>query len=165
MVNKFLLVIAGIVAVMAVIVLVPRLDNSSPEQQDLSVEYIRQNITRLEDGRLAASIVEDLVIRTDRSAVYNNFTGEPDIRQFVVSGEEMNSLKGLVLSTGFMEVPGADYPQKERLGNLTKYSLKLASGSNTKSITWVNLEASQGVVPPIVRNIGMKLDAIMDRLA
>ncbi len=164
MVNKFLLVIVGVVAAMALLVLVTSFDNSSPEQQqDLSVEYSRQNLTRLEDGRLVASSAEDFVIRNGRSAVYRNLTGGPDVEQFTVSSEEMNSLKGLVLSTGFMPVPGADYPQKEGLANLTKYTLKLASGGNSKTITWVNLEASQSAVPSIVRNIGEQLDAIIER--
>jgi hypothetical protein len=166
MVNKFLLVIVGVVAVMAVLVLVPNFDNSSPEQrQDLSIEYSRHNLTRLEDGRLVASSAEDIVISNDRSAVYRNLTGGPDVKQFAISREEMNSLKGLVLSTGFMPVPGADYPQKEGLANLTKYTLKLASGGNSKTITWVNLEASQDAVPSIVRNIGEQLDAIIERRA
>ena len=77
----------------------------------------------------------------------------------------MNSLKGLVITTGFMQVDGADYPQKEGLGNLTKYTLMLRSGADTKTITWVDPEASQGAVPPIVRNIGAQLDTIIERRA
>lgn len=166
MVNKFLLVIVGVVAAMAVLVLVSNFYNSSPQKrQDLSVEYSRHNLTRQEGSLLVASSAEDIVIRNDRSAVYRNLTGGPHIRQFTVSGEEMNSLKGLVLSTGFMPVPGADYPQKEGLANLTKYTLKLVSGGNSKTITWVNLEASQDAVPSIVRNIGEQLDAIIERRA
>jgi len=164
MVNKFLIAIAGAVAAMAVLLLVPSF-NSSPEQQDLSIEYDRQNLTRLEDGRLVAASAEDLVIRPDRSAVYRNLTGGSDIKQFTISSEEMNSLKGLVITTGFMQVDGADYPQKEGLANLTKYTLMLRSGADSKTITWVNLEASEVAVPPIVRNIGAQLDAIIERRA
>jgi hypothetical protein len=163
MVNKFLIAIAGVVAAMAVLLLLPSFDSPSPEDQDLSVEYSRQNVTRLEDGRLIAASAEDFVIRNDRSAVYRNLTGGPDVEQFTVSIEDMSSLRGLVLTTGFIEVAGADYPQKEGLANLTKYMLKLTSGGNSRTITWVNLEASQGAVPSIVRNIGEQLDAIIER--
>ncbi|HUG97160.1 MAG TPA: hypothetical protein VMJ94_06430 [Nitrososphaera sp.] len=165
MVNKFLLAIAGAVAAMAVLLLVPSFNSSPEQQQDLSIEYSRQNLTRLEDGRLVAASAEDLAIRPDRSSVYRNLTGGSDIKQFTISSEEMNSLKGLVITTGFMQVDGADYPQKEGLGNLTKYTLMLRSGADSKTITWVNLEASQGAVPSLVRNIGAQLDAIIERRA
>jgi type II secretory pathway pseudopilin PulG len=165
MVNKFLIAIVGIVAAMAALVLVPSFNSSPEQQQDLSIEYRRQNLTGIEDGQLIATSAEDFVIRIDRSAVYRNLTGAPDVKQFMVSSEEMSRLKGLILSTGFMQVPGADYPQKEGLGNLTKYTLKLASGSNSKTITWVNIEASETSVPSIVTNIGAQLDTIIERRA
>ena len=164
MVNKFLIAITGAVAAMAALVLVPSF-NSSPEEQDLSIEYTRQNLTRLEDGRLVAASAEDLAIRPDRSAVYRNVTGGSDTEQFTISSEEMNSLKGLVITTGFMQVEGADYPQKEGLASLTKYVLVLSSGADNKTVRWVDPEASQGSVPPIVRNIGSQLDAIIERRA
>jgi hypothetical protein len=165
MVNKFLIAIAGAVAAMAVLLLVPSFNSPPEQQQDLSIEYSRQNLTRLEDGRLVASSAENFVIRNDRSAVYRNLTGGPDVEQFTVSGEEMNSLKGLVITTGFMQVDGAYYPQKEGLANLTKYTLMLRFGADSKTITWVNLEPSEVAVPPIVRNIGAQLDAIIERRA
>ena len=164
MVNKFLVAIAGIVAVIAALVAVPRIGSQPTDlQQDLSIEYSRQNLTRIEDGRLVAASAEDLSIRNDRTATYRNLTGPPDEKTFTISGEEMNGLKGLVLTTGFMQVEGADYPEKEGLANLTKYTLKLESGGNSKTISWVNLEASEAAVPAIVRNIGERLDTIIER--
>lgn len=165
MVNKFLIAIAGVVAVMAALVAIPGIGSQPPElRQDLSIEYSRQNLTRLEDGRLVAASAEDLVIRNDRSATYRNLTGGPDAKQFTVSSEELDGLKRLVISTGFMQVPGDDdYSQKEGLANLTRYTLKLESAGSSKNITWANLEASEEAVPSIVRNIGTQLDAIIER--
>lgn len=165
MVNKFLIAIAGVVAVMAALVLVPRIGSQpSEQQQELSIEYSRQNLTRIEDGRLVAASAEDLSIRNDRSATYRNLTGSPNEKTFTITTAEMNSLKGLIISTGFMEVvQDANYPQKEGLANLTKYVLRLTSGDNSKTISWVNLEASEDAVPAIVRNIGTQLDAIIER--
>jgi len=163
MVNKFLIAFVCIVAVMAALVLVPGIGSQPAEfQKDLSIEYSRQNLTRIEDGRLIAASAEDLVIRNDRSAVYRNLTDAPDVKQFNISSEKMNSLKGLVIATGFIEVEGANYPQKEGLANFTKYTLKLESGAISKTITWVSLEASEVSVPSIVRNIGAQLDAIIE---
>ena len=164
MVNKFLIAIAGIVAVMAALILVPRIGSQPAEQQvELNIEYSRQNLTRLQDGRLVAASAEDLAVRNDLSAVYHSLTGQPGEKRFTISSEEMGRLKGLIVSTGFTQVPGADYPQKEGLANLTRYTLTLESAGNSETFTWVNLEASEAVVPSIVRNIGMQLDAIIER--
>jgi len=166
MVNKFLIAIVGIVAVMAALIAMPRLASRPPElQQDLAIEYNRQNLTRLEDGRLVAASAEDLAIKNDGSAVYRNLTG-PGEKMFTISSGEMSSLKGLIISTGFMDAAkNTDYPQKDGLGHLTKYTVKLTSGGESKTISWVNLDASEGSVPAIMRNIGTQLDAIIERHA
>lgn len=165
MVNKFIIIIAGIVAVMAVLIAMPRIGSQANIQEELNIEYSRQNLTRLEDGRFTAASAEDLVIRNDRSATYRNLTGGPDAKQFTISSEELDGLKRLVIGTGFMQVPGDDYSQREGLANLTKYTLKLTSGDDSKTITWVNPEASEDAVPSIVRNIGAQLDGIIERRA
>lgn len=165
MVNKFLVAIAGIVAVMVALVAVPRITSQPAElQQELSIDYSRQNLTRIEDGRLVAASAEDLSIRNDRSATYRSLIGAAEEKKFTITNEEMNRLKGLILGTGFIEaVEDTDYPQKEGLANLTKYTVRLTSGDTSRNISWVNLEASQGAVPAIVRNIGSQLDAIIER--
>jgi hypothetical protein len=163
MVNKFLIVIVAIAAVMIVLLAIPGIGSRPSElNQDLSIEYNRQNLTRLEDGRLVAATAEDLVIKNDRSAIYRNIAAGSEIR-FTLSSEELDNLKGLVISTGFMQVPGNDYSQKEGLANMTKYTLELTSSSRSKTITWVDLEASGEAVPSIVRNIGAQLDEIIKR--
>ena len=163
MVNKFLIAIVAIIAAMVALVAMPGIGSQPTEQQDLNIEYSRQNLTRIEDTRLIAASTEDLVIKNDRYAVYRNLTGLPDEKRFTISNEEMNGLKGLVLTTGFMQVGATDYPQKDGLANVTKYMLKLESGGSFKTITWFNLEASEVSVPSIVRNIGTQLDAVIER--
>jgi hypothetical protein len=80
-----------------------------------------------------------------------------------MSVEEMNSLKGLIIETGFMQIDSASYPEKEGLAKLTRYTVELTSGGDSKTISWVNMEASETAVPSIVRNIGAQLDAIIER--
>jgi hypothetical protein len=164
MVNKFLIAIIAIVAVMAGLIAVPRLGGQPAElQQDLSIEYSRQNLTRIEDGRLVAASAEDLTIINDRSALYRDITGATGEKTFTISVEEMNSLKGLIIETGFMQVDSASYPEKKGLANLTRYTVELTSGGDSKTISWANMEASETAVPSIVRNIGAQLDAIIER--
>jgi hypothetical protein len=161
MVNKFLIAIIAVVAVMAALVAVPRI--GSQPSEELSIQYTRQNLTRIEDGRLVAASAEDLSIRNDRSATYHNFTGKPEEKAFTITDEEMNRLKGIIIETGFIQADSASYPEKEGIGNVTRYTLKLTSGDDSRTISWVNLEASESGVPAIVRNIGAQLDAIIER--
>jgi hypothetical protein len=163
MVNKFLIAIVAIIAAMVALVAMPGIGSQPTEQQDLNIEYSRQNLTRIEDTQLIVASTDDLVIKNDRYAVYRNLTGLPDEKRFTISNEEMNGLKGLILTTGFMQVGATDYLQKDGLANVTKYTLKLESGGSFKTITWVNLEASEVSVPSIVRNIGTQLDAVIER--
>ena len=163
MVNKFLIAIVAIIAAMVALVAMPGIGSQPTEQQDLNIEYSRQKLARTEDTRLIVASIEDLVIKNDRYAIYRNLTGLPDEKKFTISNEEMNGLKGLILTTGFMQVGATDYLQKDGLANVTKYTLKLESGGSFKTITWVNLEASEVSVPSIVRNIGTQLDAVIER--
>jgi len=163
MVNKFLIAIAGFVAVMASLVLMTNLN--AGKQDDLSIEYIRQNLTQIEDGRLMAASADNLVVKNDLSATYRSLVGAPVEKRFAITNDDMTRLKGLIISTGFIQVPGTDYPQNDNASKLTKYKLVLTSGDNTKTISWVNVDASNGPVPSIVRNIGIRLDAIIKNLS
>jgi hypothetical protein len=161
MVNKFLIAIAGIVATMAALVLVPSFN--AGQQEELSIEYMRQNLTKIHDGRLVASSADDLVIKNDLSATYHRLVGAPVEKGFAIASDEMNGLKGLIISTGFMQVQGTNYQQNDIAANLTKYTLQLRSGDNSKTITWFNVDASDSSVPSIVRNIGKQLDTIIKK--
>ncbi|HXG06575.1 MAG TPA: hypothetical protein VNI77_04525 [Nitrososphaera sp.] len=164
MINKFALIIAGIVAIMTVLIAVPRTGiQPGVQEADLTIEYSRQDFIRLEDGRLNAIHIDDLVISNDRSATYRNLTGGFDTKHFTLSSEELGGLKRLIFETGFMQLPGDDYSEMEGLDSFTRYRLILSSGENSKTITWVNLESSAEAVPSIVRNIGTQLDQIIER--
>ena len=164
MVNKFVVIIAAIVAVMTALIAIPRIGSEQNVlEEDLSIEYGRQNLTRLEDGRFQATSADDLVIRNDRSATYRSLIGGSDTKQFTTSREELAVLKSLLFETGFMQLPGEDYSQRDGVDTVTKYRLTLTSGENSKTVTWVNLEASDEAVPSIVRNIGAQLDQFIER--
>lgn len=159
MVNKFLIAIAGVVAVMAALVLAP---SFSPSDQ-LEISYVVMHIVRNEAGALEETTSREiLAIKNDGSATY---TVGSDERRFSLTSEEVKRLRALILETGFMRIPAADYEQKEGLGNFTRYALTVEAGDDSKNFTWVNPEAQGGAIPPIITNIGAQLDAIIERRA
>ena len=152
MAKKFLIVVAGIVAVMAALVILPGVSRQSGS---LSIEYPRDTVAQsgLQDR-------ESLRISNDGSAVYSS---EGQERGFTVSADELKVLRELFLNTGFMEIPKTEYREKAGLANFTRYELSVSAEDRTQSIHWVNQEAGNESVPSIIVNAGTRLDAIIER--
>lgn len=169
MVNKFLIAIAAVVAVMAALVLAPGFNSNrqqsatTDQTQQVSLEYSRQQLARTESGSLAAAAAEVLTVENDGSATYTKVGGQLDGRKFTVSEEEMKQLRARIFGTGFMQIPETDYSQQEGLANFTKYTLKLQDGGDLKTISWVNPGAHAGTIPPIITKVGELLDSIISR--
>jgi hypothetical protein len=149
---------------MVTLALAPNLSNnrqSETDQSELSLEYSRQHLTRTDAGLVATS-TEVLTIDNDRSAGYTKIMGEnTDEKRFATSNEEMKRLKALILGTGFIHITKTDYPQREGLANLTKYTLKVRTSGDMITISWVDPDSLNGTVPPIITNTASQLDAII----
>ncbi len=163
MAKKFLIAIAAVVAVMAALVLLPSFNNNpATDQTQLSLDYSRQNLTKTENGQFVATGADELTIGNDGSARYSKLVGAPDVKTFTVNVDDMKRLKDLILVSGFMSIPDSDYPQKEGVASLTKYTLRVNTDGNTKTISWVDPNSSNGV-PSIIGNVGTQLDGIISK--
>lgn len=162
MVNKFIIAIAAIVAVMATLIALPNI--MQPATGDLAIDYGKQHMANAGSG-FAATGTESLHISKDGSATYSSSNSgaqsQPAEKHFSLTSEEFGGIKSLVLETGFMDIPTADYTQlKAGVGEFTKYMLTVHSGEKEKTISWVDPDAGAGTVPPILTNIGARLDAV-----
>lgn len=157
MARKFVLALAGIVAAMAALIALPNL--SQPPQEPLSVEYSRQHVIRTEQGLVTQS-AELLTIR-DGSATYSPVGGQE--RSIPLSGEERGRIRALILETGFLQIPVTNYPQSDSADDFTRYTLRVRTDDVQKTFNWVSPEAHNGVIPPIILNVGSQLDAVIDR--
>jgi len=164
MAKKFLIAIAAVVAVMAALVLLPSFSSAPATGKALSLEYSRQNLTRMENGQFVAASAEVLTIENNGSAKYGKLVGPPAEKEFKINSDDMKRLKDLILETGFMQIPDANYPQKEGLDNVTKYSLKVDADGSTKTINWVDPDSNDNV-PSIIGNIGIQLDGVISKYA
>ena len=162
---KFPIIIAAVVAVMAALVLLPGLDRQGEptDQVQIEIDYTKRNLTRTAGGVLATASAEVLAIRNDGSAEYSRVAPEgtiSDRQSFSLSGQEMSRLKAL-FGSGFMQIPITDYPQREGLANFTKYTVTVKVDGSSKTISWVNPEAYDGTIPPVIANTGSRLDAVI----
>lgn len=158
MAKKFLIVVAGIVAVMAALVLIPGL---ASQDRSMKIEYSRDNVIRLDTGSYDVNRREILTIENDGSARYQ-INGQP-APTFSVSSDEMKVLRELFLNTGFMQIPQHAFDEKPGLANYTRHQLSVESDEASQLLNWVKPEASSTSVPSIVLNAGSRLDAIIER--
>lgn len=158
MARKFVLVLAGVVAVMAALIALPNL--SRPPQEALGIEYSRQNVTRTDQGLVTQS-AELLSIAEDGTATYTQVGGQE--RRISLSGDDLARIRGLILETGFMEISATNYPQSANATDFTRYTLRVATDDGQKTFNWVGPEAHEGVIPPIITNVGAQLDAVIGR--
>lgn len=158
MAKKFVLVLAAAVAVMAVLIALPNLNQPPPS--NLGIEYSRQQVERTSTGFVTQS-TELLNIKEDGSATYTPANGQQ--KSVTVTGEESKRIRALITETGFLQIPTTNYPLSEDATEFTRYALRVRTDDGQKTFNWVNPEASASVVPPIITNVGSQLDAIMDR--
>lgn len=130
MVNKFVFAIAGIVVAMAVLIALPNVSQQpqSSQQQDITIEYNRQHMAK-EGGLLVTTQLETLSIGKDGSATYTRTDPRQGSapasqqQQLSLSADELARIKGLILETGFIDVPNTDYPQSQNASDFLSYSL------------------------------------------
>lgn len=167
MVNKFLIAIAAIVVVMAVLVALPSIGGQNNSTQELRMNYVRDHIARMESGLVDVTTREVLAIANDGSVTYTRTDFYPttttDERRFSLSSDELKRLKALIFETGFLQIPITSYEEKQGLANYTRYQIAVYQGDSPETFNWFNPEASQVQVPPIITNIGSQLDAIIER--
>ncbi|MEO9364421.1 MAG: hypothetical protein ABI348_11025 [Nitrososphaera sp.] len=163
MVNKFVFVIAGIVIVMAVLIALPSV-SQQPAAQDVTIEYNRQHLTKT-GGLLVTTQLETLSIDKDGSATYTKTDprqgNTPAPRQFSLSRNELASRKGLVLETGFMDIPKTDYTPSQNASDFASYTLSIKTPDRQKTVSWVEPAAYDGTIPPLITNVGEQLDGII----
>lgn len=155
MVNKFAIIIAGIVAAMGIIIALPNINTD--QAGDFKLEYSKQELSRTESGVLGAVSVELLSIDKNGLASYSK--DQSAEKQLQLSKEETGRIKGLILETGFLEIPKTDYLQKDGVTEFTKYTVKITAEGRQKTINWVNESAHEGIIPPIISNLGLQLDS------
>lgn len=160
--KKFLIAIVAIVAVMAALIAIPSVTQPSAA---FDVNYERQRMTKSGSGYVATSD-EILHVSKDGAVAYSSSNPQtrsfPQEKQFTLSSEELGSLKGLFLETGFMDIPQADYSQvKEGASNYTKYTLAVRSDDKAKAFSWVDSDVSRVAAPSIITKAGFQLDGLI----
>src|SRR5262249_17495797 len=146
-------------AVMALLVLIPRVfnDSSQPPQNGLlSISYENKSLT---PGSAPANITKyDLAITSGSQASFVLGTATD---HFQLTEQEISRLKSLVLETGFMSIPPSTASPPAGDSNYTEYSLSVQTADGRRDWSWVSNNAVSTNVPPIVTQLQDSLESIL----
>ena len=161
MISKCAIAIIAGVVVMVALILFPGFDQRE-DRTGLDLEYSKQLLTRSGNGSLFALNAQLLVIRDDGSATYTSITGfVTEEKSFTVGSEELENLRGLILQTGFMQIPVDELPQQEGLANFTKYTIRAQTDIDSKTISWTESEFIDDDAPALINAIRDQLEGII----
>jgi hypothetical protein len=159
-------VIAAIVIVMAVLIAIPNI-SQQPAAKDITIDYTRQHMRKTDAGKglIVTSQVETLSIDKDGSATYKKTDSTQKNsaipQQFSLNRDDFTKIKSLVLDTGFMDIPKTDYVPSQNASQFVSYTLSIKTQESQRTINWVEPDAYNGTIPPLITNIGTQLDGVI----
>lgn len=166
-----LIAAAVIPIIIALAIAIPKLspsgDQTATSASPLRIEYIKEDMKRISYGvteRTGALKSETLLIDEKGQAYYNlNIEGEKGSQtKFQVSQQDMKRLKAIITDTGFMFIPKSEFAIKEDANEFTRYTLKITLDNQVKTVQWVNEDASQDFVPPLLIMLSDTLTKIVE---
>ena len=148
MVSRFAIAIAAAAAIMALLVVLPRLVSTSSQ---FRLEYDKTPNPATADGTN-----ESLVINGDGRATLAKGTNS---QSFQLSSDQLAELKSMILDTGFMNLKS---PALQSNSSAPEHLLRVQTDSGTQLVTWNSYNDKQiGTVPPIVLQLQQTLDEII----
>ena len=158
MANKFLLAIAGAVAIMALLVVLPRM--YSPAVQNSGNSQFTLQYHRPADSSntsIASNGPEVLTVSNDGFA---SISRGASITSFQLTDSEMSEVRSLVFDTGFMNIqPGASFQSES--GTTPEYTIKVQSGGQSQVLSWTPTNNTASNIPSLISRMQESLDAII----
>jgi hypothetical protein len=175
MVKPVILAIGAIPVILALLIAIPLITQpeipvSSVNPYDvMELEYTKHQIRKIPFGiteTVEAIKSEILVIQNNgdlRYTIIEDGITKPDkISQ--LEQEKMIKLTALIKETGFMSIPTDSFPVMNDIEEYQKSSIKLTLNDDVKQIFWLEQNATEKFVPPIITIVESELDQIIKQL-
>ena len=135
----------------------------------ITIEYTKYQLKLVSFGvteRTGSQFTEILTIKDDGEINYGVIEeGYPKPeKKSMIEPEKLKKLTALIKETGFMEIPSESFPVKEDVTNYQKSSLKVTLNGQMRQINWVEQNATDKFIPPIITMVEIELDQIIDQL-
>ena len=135
----------------------------------ITIEYTKHQLKLVSFGvteRTGSQFTEILTIKDDGEIKYGVIEEgypKPDIKS-TIDREKLKKLTAMIKETGFMEIPSESFPVSEGISDYQKSTIKITLNGEIRQINWVEQNATEKFVPPIITMIELELDHIINQL-
>jgi hypothetical protein len=138
-----------------------------PEDK-ISIEYTKHQLKLVSFGvteRAGSQFTEILTIKDNGEIKYSVIEEgypKPD-KKSTISNEKLTKLTALIKETGFMEIPTDSFSVRDGVTDYQKSTIKVTLNGKTRQINWVEQNATDHFVPPIITMVELELDQIINQ--
>ncbi len=139
-----------------------------PEDK-ITIEYTKHQLKLVSFGvteRAGSQFTEILIIKNDGELIYSVVEEgyqKPD-KKSTINNEKLTKLTALIKETGFMEIPTDSFPVRDGITDYQKSTIKVTLNEKIRQIHWIEQNATDNFVPPIITMIELELDLIINQL-
>lgn len=175
MVKVSILIVGAIPVIFALLIAIPLVTQQEvpftavvPDDK-ITIEYTKHQLKLVSFGvteRAGSQFTEILTIKDNAEVTYaviEEGYPKPDKKSTIPSGN-FTKITALIKETGFMEIPSESFPVKEGVSDYQKSTIKVTLNGQTRQINWVEQNATEKFVPPIITIIESELDGIINQL-
>ena len=175
MVKASIFIIGAIPVIFAIMIAIPLITQEEvpitavvPDDK-ITIEYTKHQLKLVSFGvteRAGSQFTEILTLKDDGEVKYGVIEEgypKPDQKSTIPSAN-LTKITALIKETGFMEIPSESFPVKEGVSEYQKSTIKVTLNGQTRQINWVEQNATEKFVPPIITMIELELDGIIKQL-
>lgn len=175
MVKTSIIIVGAIPVIFAILIAVPLITQQEipvtavlPDDK-ITIEYTKHQLKLVSFGvteRAGSQFTEILTIKDDGKIKYGVIEEgypKPD-KESKIELEKLKKLTAMIKETGFMEIPSESFPVSEGISDYQKSTIKVTLNGKTRQISWVEQNATEKFVPPIITMIELELDQIINQL-
>ena len=175
MVRTSLIIVGAIPVIFAIIFAVSlithqEIPTTAVVQDDkITIEYTKHQLKLVSFGvseRTGSQYTEILTIKNDgeiKYSVVEEGYQKPD-KKSTINKDKLKKLTALIKETGFMEIPTESFPVRDGVDDYQKSTIKVTLNGQIRQIYWVEQNATDKFIPPIISMIELELDQIINQL-
>ena len=175
MVKTSILIVGAIPIIFAILIAVSLITQQEvpttaflPEDK-ITIEYTKHQLKIFSFGvteRTGSQFTEILTINDDGEIKYDVIeegNRKPN-KKSTIDSEKLIKLTALIKETGFMEIPIESFPVRENITDYQKSIIKVTLNGQSHQINWVEQNATDKFIPPIITMVELELDHIINRI-
>ena len=175
MVKPFVIGIAAIPVILAVLIIIPMLTmegiptSAVNPNDNVYIEFTKHDLRLVSFGvteKSVADMTQVLIIENDGSVQYTEVKDgvNQSLVKSSISDEQMQKLAAMIKETGFMSIPKESFPIKDDVEKYTKFAIKITLNDAKTQIFWSDQDSTEKFIPPIITAVEEELVDIISKI-